>query len=85
MDVVSILKKSRQEVTQLEINVAIQQASEHPKKATEIKLEYLVYGKNLDENKVKHAIELSHNRYCSVGVTLQVSAPITFTYQIINE
>ena len=85
MDVVSILKKSRQELTRLEMNVNIQQAPEHPKRATAIEIEYLVYGKNLDENKVKRAIELSHERYCSVGATLKFAAPITYKYQIINE
>ena len=85
IDIVSILKKSRQELTRLEMKVNIEQAPQHPKKATAIEIEYLLYGKNLDENKVKHAIELSHDRYCSVGATLKYSAPITYKYQIINE
>jgi putative redox protein len=85
MDVVSILKKSKQELTRFEMKVNIQQALEHPKRATAIEIEYFLYGKNLDENKVKHAIELSHDKYCSVGATLKFAAPITYKYQIINE
>ena len=85
LDIVSILKKSRQELTRLEIKVNIQQAPEHPKRATAIEIEYYLYGKNLDENKVKHALELSHEKYCPVGATLKFAAPITYKYQIINE
>ncbi|MCX7918996.1 MAG: OsmC family protein [bacterium] len=85
MDVVSILKKSRQEVTRFEMQVTVHQAPEHPKRATAIEIEYYLYGKNLDENKVKHAIELSHEKYCPVGATLKFAAPITYKYQIINE
>lgn len=84
LDIVTILKKSKQELTRLEIKVNIEQAPEHPKRATAIAIEYFFYGKNLDESKVKHAIELSHDRYCSVGATLKYAAPITFRYQIIN-
>ncbi|MFB3895251.1 MAG: OsmC family protein [bacterium] len=84
LDIVAILKKSKQELTRFEMNVKVQQAPEHPKRAIAINIEYLLYGKNLDENKVKHAIELSHEKYCPVGATLKYAAPITYSYKIIN-
>jgi putative redox protein len=85
LDIVTILKKSKQELTRFEMKVKVQQAPEHPKRAIAIEIEYLLYGKNLDETKVKHAIELSHEKYCPVGATLKCGAPITSKYQIIDE
>jgi putative redox protein len=85
LDIVTILKKSKQELTRFEMKVNIQQAPEHPKRAIAIEIEYFLYGKNLNDNTVKHAIELSHEKYCPVGATLKYAAPITFKYQIINE
>jgi putative redox protein len=58
MDVVPILKKMRQDVTAVDINIAAERSEEHPKPYTGIDIEYVVTGRNLDEEKVKHAVEL---------------------------
>lgn len=85
MDVVSILRKKRQDITGLEININGKQADIHPKKLTEIDLEFLVKGKDISEDAVKRSIELSMNKYCSVKATLEGSAKIRFSYKIIQE
>jgi putative redox protein len=83
MDVIDILRKKRQEVTGFEVNVAGPRASEHPMVFTEINLEYVVRGRNLDPKAVERAIELSLTKYCSVNTMLQNSgAKITSRYRI---
>lgn len=85
MDIISILKKKKQDVTGLEINVKGKKADDHPKKFTEITLEFLVKGRGISENAVKRAIDLSMNKYCSVKASLEVTAQIDFSYRIIQE
>ena len=85
MDVISILKKKRQDITGLEISVKGKQADTHPKKLIEIDLEFVVKGKNISEDAVKRSIELSMNKYCSVKATLEGSAKVRFSYKIIQE
>jgi len=85
MDVISILKKKRQDVTGLEINVRGEKAEDYPKKFTEITLEFAVRGKNISEEAVKRTVELSMTKYCSVKATLEGTAKIHYSYIIINE
>lgn len=85
MDVISILQKMRQDVKGFEINLLAERANEHPKVFTKINLEYVVYGSNIDESAVKRAIELSQEKYCSVGGMLKKSVELTYSYKIINE
>lgn len=85
MDVVSILKKKKQDVTSFEINVKSKRAEDYPKKFTEITLEFVVKGKNISEEAVRKAIDLSMNKYCSVKATLEGSAKINFSFRIIQE
>lgn len=85
MDIVSILKKKKQEVRGLEINVKGQKAENHPKKFTDINIEFIVRGRNLAEDAVKKAVELSMEKYCSVKATLEGSAKITCNYRIVEE
>jgi len=85
MDVISILKKKKQDVRGLEINVKGDKAEDYPKKFTDINLEFVVRGKNISEDAVKRAVELSMEKYCSVKATLEVSAKITYNYRIVGE
>lgn len=85
MDIISILKKKRQEVTGLEIRVKGEKAEDYPKKFTHITLEFIVKGRDISEEAVKKAIELSMNKYCSVKATLEGAAKIGFSYKIIQE
>lgn len=85
MDIISILKKKKQEITGLEINVKGQKAETHPKKFTDIDIEFIVKGRNIAEDAVKRAVELSMDKYCSVKATLEGTAKISFSYRIIQE
>jgi len=85
MDIISILKKKKQKVIGLEINVSGGQAADYPKKFNNITLEFVVKGRNIAEEAVKRAVDLSMNKYCSVKATLDGCATITFSYRIIEE
>ncbi len=84
MDVASVLKKKRQEVLDIEINVSGEKAESYPQKFVEIRLEYVVTGRNLSEDAVRKAVELSMEKYCSVKATLEGSAKISYKYKIVN-
>ncbi len=82
-DVISILQKKQQQVTQFEVNVIGLRASEHPKVFTEIDLEYVVTGRDIDPKAVERAIELSLTKYCSVNLMLEKSVKINPRYRIV--
>ncbi len=82
MDVISILRKKKQEVTSFELIVKGKRAEEHPKRYTEIEVEFVIKGKNLSEEAVKRAVELSMDKYCSVRATFEDKTPVTYHYKI---
>ena len=83
MDVISILQKKRQQVTDFEVHVYTQRAEEYPKVFNAIKVEYVVYGQNIDEAAVQRAIELSETKYCPVIATFKnANVPLELTYKI---
>ncbi len=84
MDIVSILKKKKEDVTGLEINIKGEKAENYPKKFTDIDIEFVVKGRNISEEAVKRAVNLSMERYCSVKATLEGSAKISFSYRIVE-
>jgi len=81
-DVVTILKKKRQQLTSLEIRVEGERASEPPMVWTRLKVHYRLAGKGLDPRAVEHAIELSRTKYCSVAATLGKTATIDWSHSI---
>jgi putative redox protein len=83
-DVVSILKKSRQEITDCEIKITSQRANSDPKVFTDIQLHFIVSGKDLKEKQVERAIKLSAEKYCSASIMLGKTANITHNFEIIN-
>ena len=82
IDVASILKKKRQNLQSLEIVVSGEDAKESPQVWTRIEMVYRLTGK-LDEQAVRHAIELSETKYCSVAAMLGKTAKITYRYEIL--
>jgi len=83
-DVVSILKKSRQEITDCEIKITSQRADSGPRVFTDIQLHFIVSGHNLKEKQVERAIKLSAEKYCSASIMLGATANITHDFEIIN-
>lgn len=82
MDVISILKKKRQVVTDFEVQVQTERAEEHPKVFTHVLIKYLVEGKNIDKSAVERAIELSTTKYCPSHAMLKTAVDIEHTYEI---
>jgi putative redox protein len=85
MDVISILRKKRQDVTGLEINVIGDRVEEHPKRYTDIELEFVIHGRDVDPGAVARAIELSEGKYCSISAGLRPKATIVSRFRIENE
>lgn len=84
MDVASILTKKKQNVTDITINIKGQKADTYPKKFTDIEIEFIISGKDLSEEDVKKAIDLSMEKYCSVKATLEGVAKVNYSYKINN-
>jgi putative redox protein len=85
MDVISILQKKRQEVTDFRVEVDANQADEHPRVITSATIEYHVTGKDVDEKAVVRAIELSATRYCPAQSMLAQVFPMKLNYFIYDE
>jgi putative redox protein len=85
IDVISILKKRRQDVTGFEIELVGEQDPEPPWTYRRINVHYTLRGSGLKENAVERAIKLSEEKYCSVGVTLSGVAEITSSFEIVSE
>lgn len=83
VDVVTILKKRRANFTNFEISIIGDQAENHPKRYTKIRIEYMVYGRGVKPKDVERAIELSETKFCSAMAS--VNADIEHTYRIVEE
>jgi putative redox protein len=77
-DVVWILRKARQPVTDCVVDAEAERAQEDPKVFTRIHLHYRVKGRGLDRHQVERAVKLSKEKYCSATIMLAKSAEITF-------
>ncbi len=84
MDVISLLRKKRQQISGLEINVKGEKSDTAPKIYKKIHIEYVVKGKGVEEAAVERAISLSLEKYCSVGATLAKAGAITHSYRIVE-
>ena len=83
-DVVTTLKKMRQELTHCETKVNAERADDHPKVFTDIHIQFLVKGKDLDSKKVEKAITLSAEKYCSASIMLGKTASISHDFEILE-
>jgi len=83
-DVVSILHKSRQQISDCEVEIEAERAEQVPKVFTKIHVHFIVSGKGLDPNKVKKAVELSADKYCSASRMLEKAAEITHDFEIVE-
>jgi putative redox protein len=85
VDVISILKKKRQQVTDYRIEVSGERREEFPKRFTKLLVKHIVRGHNVTEQAVARAIELSETKYCSVAATLRPGVEIVTSYEIIED
>jgi putative redox protein len=85
MDVISILQKKKQPVTDFQVQVHAERADEHPKVILRAVIEYLVTGKDVDEAALLRAIELSTEKYCPAQAMLGKAFPMQLVYKIFDE
>jgi len=85
MDVISILRKKRQDVTRFEVAVNAPRSPEHPKVFTSAVINYIVAGRDVTEAAVLRAIELSATKYCPAQVMLGQAFPIDLHYEIYED
>ena len=84
MDVVSILTKMRVELENFDVSVEGEQSEEQPIHYTSMHIIYEFWGKNLPEDKLEKAINLSHERYCGVSAVYRKAMPVTHTFIVHN-
>lgn len=84
MDVLSILRKKRQEVNGFEVQLHADRAEDHPHVFTDISVKFIVRGHDIDPKAVERAIELSTTKYCSAHAMFAKTATITSEYEIIE-
>ena len=82
IDVMHILRKGRQPVTDCVVEVEAERASDDPKVFTSIKLRYIVTGRGLAAAQVERAIKLSKEKYCSATIMLAATAKISFDFEV---
>jgi len=82
MDVVSILKKKRQEITAFEVLVHANRAADHPRVFTHIVIEYIISGNGLSEDAVKRAVQLSEEKYCPAQAMFKEIMPMELKISI---
>jgi putative redox protein len=84
-DVVHILKRARQEISDCWVELEAERAPEVPKVFTKIHAHYIVKGKGLDNKKVERAINMTAEKYCSVSIMLAATVEISHDFEVIDE
>ncbi|MGD2158649.1 MAG: OsmC family protein [Anaerolineales bacterium] len=85
MDVISILRKKRQQIADFEVQAHVEKAEDHPHIFTHVVIEYFVSGDEVDEKAVVRSIELSSTRYCPAQAMLDQVVPIELKYHIYQD
>jgi putative redox protein len=85
MDVISILRKKRQDVTDYRLEIAGTRAVDHPKPYSDITIRHTVTGRNIAQEAVRQAIELTEEKYCPVHAMLSKAAMISTTFEVRSE
>src|SRR6266849_598809 len=85
IDIISILRKKRQEITGYELRIHGMRAEEHPKVFLDITVEHIFTGHNIRPEAVERAIELTEERYCGASAMLGKTATIKHTFLITKE
>jgi putative redox protein len=84
VDVVSILRKKRQQVSAYRVEVRGERRDHHPRSYKRMEVHHIVTGRNISEQSVAQAVELSDQEYCSVAATLRPTAEIVSSFEIIE-
>jgi putative redox protein len=84
-DVISILQKKREKVTDYRVEIRTIRREEHPRAFERIELKHILRGIHLSAEAVERAIELSTNKYCSAVATVRATADVVTSYEILPE
>jgi putative redox protein len=84
-DVISVLKKKRQQVTMYRVEVRATRREEHPRSYQHIDVKHIVRGRGIEEKAVEHAVQLSTDKYCGVISSLRPTVEIVATWEIQEE
>ena len=84
IDIVMILKKSRQDITDCICNLDATRAETPPKVFKKIHAHYVITGNNLKDSQIKRACSLSMEKYCSASLMLGQAVEITHSYEVIE-
>ena len=82
-DVIGILRKKRQQVTEYEVTVEADQTPNPPQVFTQVRIHHIVTGTDVSAQAVEDAIRLSEEKYCSVGAMVKLSAELHSTFEIV--
>jgi putative redox protein len=85
VDVITILQKKRERVTDYRVEVRGERREEHPRAYTRMEVRHIVRGHNVSKRAVASAVELSETKYCSVAATLRPGVEIVTSYEIIED
>ena len=85
VDVVSILKKTKQEVTDCRVEIEAKRVDTTPKLFSDIHLKFVITGKKINPKHVERAVSLSADKYCSVALMLNKAVNITHDFEITEE
>jgi putative redox protein len=81
-DVISIMQKKRAPIIDFKVNISGERAEEHPRRYTNIHIEYVLRGRDIKPKAVEQAIQLSQEKYC--GASASLNAEINTTYRIVE-
>ena len=85
IDVLSILKKSKQDITDFEVRVEAEREEKHPRIFQEVNIHYIIKGRKISESHIERAIKLSTEKYCGASITLSRSGTkMKYTHEIVN-
>jgi putative redox protein len=84
-DVVSILRKGRQDITDCVVEIDADRAPTDPKVFTRIHFHFVIKGRNVKREQVERAVHLSAEKYCSASIMLGKMAEITHDFEVIEE
>ncbi len=83
-DVISILLKKRQDVTEYKVEIEGDRVDDFPRKFIKFRVHHIVHGRNVSEKAVSDAVEISDTKYCSVAATVRPTAEITTSFEIVE-
>ena len=85
IDVLHMLRKGRQPITDMRVELDAERADDVPKVFTRIHLHFVLTGAGLDPHKIERAIKLSANKYCSASMMLNKTAEMTHDFEIVKQ